>query len=323
MTDVASTFEHRSVMTAEVVDYLAPRAGGVYLDCTVGGGGHTRAILEAAGGACTVVGLDRDPEALAAARGRLAAYGDRVLLIRENFRNLQMALDACAVERVDGIVMDLGVSSHQLDTEERGFSYWGEGPLDMRLGPDAAMTAEELLATASAEELARILGEYGEERWAGRIARTIVERRKERPLRTAAQLVALIKEAVPAKARERGPHPARRTFQALRIAVNDELGALNEALKAGVERLKAGGRLVVISFHSLEDRIVKRRFSEESRGCLCPPELAVCRCGKSPRLKVLTKKPVVPSGREREENPRSRSAKLRAAERVLGEKEFE
>lgn len=320
---MASTFEHRPVMVEEVVDLLAPKAGGVYVDCTVGGGGHTRAILEAAGGECTVVGLDRDPEALAAARERLAAYGERVLLIRENFRNLRRALDAFRVERVDGVVMDLGVSSHQLDTEERGFSYWGEGPLDMRLGPDAPTTAEALLETASAEELARILGEYGEERWAKQIARRIVERRAARPLRTAADLVEAIKEAVPAKARARGPHPARRTFQALRIAVNDELGALDEALGAAVERLHAGGRLVVISFHSLEDRIVKRRFAEESRGCVCPPQLAACGCGRRPRLKVMTKKPVVPSVREREENPRSRSAKLRAAERVLDKKEIE
>lgn len=318
-----NAFAHRPVMTAEVVEYLAPRAGGVYVDCTVGGGGHARAILEAAGGACTLVGIDRDPEALAAARERLAVYGDRVLLIRENFRNLQRVLRACGVDRVDGILMDLGVSSHQLDTEERGFSYWGDGPLDMRLGPDAPLTAEQLLATANVEELARILRDYGEERWAGRIARAIVERRDRRPIRTAADLVALIKEAVPAKARTGGPHPARRTFQALRIAVNDELGALKEGLGQAVETLAPGGRVVVISFHSLEDRIVKRRFQEESRGCVCPPELAACACGRRPRLKVLTRKPVVPGDWEREENPRSRSAKLRAAERVLGEKELE
>ena len=318
-----SGFAHRPVMAAEVVEYLAPRPGGVYVDCTVGGGGHARAILEAAEGACTVVGIDRDPEAIAAAGERLAEYGGRVLLIRGNFRNLQRVLETCGLEQVDGVLMDLGVSSYQLDTEERGFSYWGEGPLDMRLGPDAPFTAEQLLATAGVEELTRILREYGEERWAGRIARAIVERRKRSPIRTAADLVALIKEAVPAPARTGGPHPARRTFQALRIAVNDELGALEEGLGQAIEALAPGGRIVVISFHSLEDRIVKRRFQEESRGCVCPPELAACACGRRPRLKVLTRKPVVPGDWEREENPRSRSAKLRAAERVLGEKELE
>jgi len=315
-------FSHTPVLLDTVVEYLAPKTGGLYVDATVGGGGHAEAILAAERGV-RLIGMDRDPEALAASAKRLAPFGDKVRLVRSNFRALEKVLDELGEPRVDGILFDLGVSSHQLDTEERGFSYWGDAYLDMRMGPDAPKSAAELLAELDVGEITRILREYGEERWAARIAHFIGEERKKRPIRTAAQLVEIIKAAIPAGARRSGPHPARRTFQALRIAVNDELRALEEALGASVRRLRPGGRLVVISFHSLEDRIVKQHFATQARGCTCPPELPVCRCGKVPAIKILTRRPIVPGATEAEINPRARSAKLRAAERVLHEKGFE
>ncbi|MBO2520550.1 MAG: 16S rRNA (cytosine(1402)-N(4))-methyltransferase RsmH [Clostridia bacterium] len=316
-------FSHTPVLLEAVLEYLAPRPGGIYVDGTVGGGGHAAAILEAAGEGARLIGLDRDPEAIEAAGRRLAPFSQRVRLVQANFRALPQVLDAAGVARVDGILLDLGVSSHQLDREERGFSYWKDAYLDMRMGPDAPRTAAQLLAELEIGEIARILRDYGEERWAARIAQFIGEARKTRPIETAGQLVEIVKAAVPAAARRSGPHPARRTFQALRIAVNDELGALREVLESAVPRLSPGGRLVVISFHSLEDRIVKQRFAEEARGCTCPPELPVCRCGRRPRLKILTRRPVVPGPAEVAQNPRARSAKLRAAERVLDEKGLE
>jgi S-adenosyl-methyltransferase MraW len=311
-------FDHKPVLLSEVIRFLAPRAGGVYLDCTLGGGGHAQAILASAP-AVRLIGIDRDPQAVEAASRRLAPFGERFVAVQANFRELDRVLDERNVDLVDGILLDLGVSSHQLDRAERGFRYQSDAPLDMRMGPDAPKTAAELLATLPVEEIARILREYGEERFADRIARFIDQERAVRPITTSEQLVAIVKAAIPARARRTGPHPARRTFQALRIAVNDELGALKEGLEAGTRRLRRGGRLVVISFHSLEDRIVKRFFQEESRGCTCPPELAVCQCGKKPRIKILTRRPVLPDEAEVRANPRARSAKLRAAERVLEE----
>lgn len=316
-------FSHTPVLLDAVIEHLKPKPGGVYVDATVGGGGHAAAILAAAGEGARLIGLDQDPEAIAAAQQRLLPYGERVTLVRTNFRMLEGALASLGIVRVDGILIDLGVSSHQLDREERGFSYWGDAPLDMRMGPDASKTAAELLAELDAGEIAQILRDYGEERWAARIARFIVEERERRPIQTAGQLVEIIKAAIPAAARREGPHPARRTFQALRIAVNDELGALQEVLEQGVRALQPGGRLVVISFHSLEDRIVKQYFATQARGCTCPPQWPVCRCGKTPAIKILTRRPVVPAQAEVEANPRARSAKLRAAERVLDEMGFE
>lgn len=326
-----NNFKHETVLLEPVVTFLKPVRTGIYVDATIGGGGHSEAILSAmvsdeadsADKPGFLIGLDRDPEALAAAGRRLSRFGDKVRLIQSNFRRLDDALDKLHVDYIDGIVFDLGVSSRHLDEGERGFTYWGAVPLDMRMGPDAEVTAADLIRTEDEHTIARILREYGEERWADRIASFIVEARAERSIETADQLVDIIKAAIPAGARRHGPHPARRTFQALRIAVNDELSALTEALHKAVSRLKPGATIAVISFHSLEDRIVKKHFSQEAASCICPPELPVCRCTQTPRLHVLTRKPVVPSEEEIGHNPRARSAKLRVAKRVLGQKETE
>ena len=318
---MAASFEHVPVLSKEVLHFLNPRRGGVYVDGTVGGGGHAELLLDQVQGDARLIGIDRDPEALEAASARLERFKDRVTLVRSNFSALQSVLDRLGIDSVDGVLLDLGVSSHQLDTEERGFSYWGN-KLDMRMGPDAEKTAAQLLAELDEGEIERILREYGEERWAARIARFVVERRKVRPIVDVEDFVSVIKAAIPAGARQGGPHPARRSFQALRIAVNRELESLETGLAAAVDRLRPGGRLTVISFHSLEDRIVKTFMRDESKGCTCPPDLPVCACEKKPRLRVLTRKPVAAGDEELKANPRSRSAKLRAAERVFVEREF-
>lgn len=308
-------FSHTPVLLEAVLEYLAPRPGGIYVDGTVGGGGHAAAILEAAGEGARLIGLDRDPEAIEAAGRRLAPFSQRVRLVQANFRALPQVLDAAGVARVDGILLDLGVSSHQLDREERGFSYWKDAYLDMRMGPDAPRTAAQLLAELEIGEIARILRDYGEERWAARIAQFIGEARKTRPIETAGQLVEIVKAAVPAAARRSGPHPARRTFQALRIAVNDELGALDDWLRALPEVIApGGGRAAAISFHSLEDRAVKQGFAALAHPCRCPPGMPVCACGAA-EWKLITRKAIVPSEEEIAKNPRARSAKLRAVER--------
>lgn len=318
---MAASFEHVPVLSKEVLHFLNPRRDGVYVDGTVGGGGHAELLLDQVQGDARLIGIDRDPEALEAAYARLERFKDRVTLVRSNFSALQSVLDRLGIDSVDGVLLDLGVSSHQLDTEERGFSYWGN-KLDMRMGPDAEKTAAQLLAELDEGEIERILREYGEERWAARIARFVVERRKVRPIVDVEDFVSVIKAAIPAGARQGGPHPARRSFQALRIAVNRELESLETGLAAAVDRLRPGGRLTVISFHSLEDRIVKTFMRDESKGCTCPPDLPVCACEKKPRLRVLTRKPVAAGDEELKANPRSRSAKLRAAERVFVEREF-
>ncbi len=318
---MAASFEHVPVLSKEVLHFLNPRRDGVYVDGTVGGGGHAELLLDQVQGDARLIGIDRDPEALEAASARLERFKDRVTLVRSNFSALQSVLDRLGIDSVDGVLLDLGVSSHQLDTEERGFSYWGN-KLDMRMGPDAEKTAAQLLAELDEGEIERILREYGEERWAARIARFVVERRKVRPIVDVEDFVSVIKAAIPAGARQGGPHPARRSFQALRIAVNRELESLETGLAAAVDRLRPGGRLAVISFHSLEDRIVKTFMRDESKGCTCPPDLPVCACEKKPRLRVLTRKPVAAGDEELKANPRSRSAKLRAAERVFVEREF-
>ncbi len=319
---MGAEFKHKSVLVAPVLHYLRVRPGGVYVDCTLGGAGHARYILDQAGGAIKLVGIDRDPEALQAARERLEPYGQSVVTVQGNFRDLTRILDDLQIDRVDGILADLGVSSHQLDSLERGFSIRGE-ELDMRMGPDAAESALDLVNRLETTELAYILKAYGEERWADRIAREIVTHRTRQPIQTASELSEIIKMAIPAATRRHGPHPARRSFQALRIAVNDELGALKELLATAIDRLVPGGRLVVISFHSLEDRLVKRAFADAARGCVCPPQLPVCVCNERPLVKVLTRKPVLPDTDEVTENPRARSSKLRAVERVLGKGEEE
>jgi 16S rRNA (cytosine1402-N4)-methyltransferase len=310
------TFRHVSVMPGEVLELLAPRPGGIYLDGTLGGGGHARLILEASSPDGRLVGLDRDPAALAAAAARLADFGERVTLCRGSFAGLDEQLAGLGIDLVDGILLDLGVSSHQLDTPERGFSFRENGPLDMRMDPAQPESAADLLASHDAEELKRIFREYGEERWAGRIAREIVRSRAETPLHTTRQLAELVCRSVPGGHVPQRIHPATRVFQALRIAVNGELTALATGLTAALSHLRPGGRLAVISFHSLEDRLVKQQFRAAASACSCPPRLPVCVCGRKPAVKILTSRGVRPGEAEIVANPRARSAVLRAIEKL-------
>jgi len=309
-------FSHLSVLPAEVLGLLAPVPGGVYLDGTVGGGGHARLILEAASPGGRLVGLDRDPAALRKAAEVLAPFGDRVTLRHRNFSAADEVLAELGVDGLDGMLLDLGVSSHQLDEESRGFSFRGDAPLDMRMDPTCGPTAADVVNAAAGEELARIFREYGEERWAGRIARRIVRVREEQPLLTTRQLAELVRDAVPGGRVPARIHPATRVFQALRIHVNGELEHVSRGVARGIDLLKAGGRLVVISFHSLEDRIVKRLFQEEAKGCICPPRFPTCVCGHHPRVELLTRKGVRAGDAEVEANPRARSAVLRAVRRL-------
>lgn len=310
-------FGHLSVMPAEVLSLLSPRPGGVYVDGTLGGAGHARMILAASSPDGVLVGFDRDPAALDAARQRLASYGDRVKFIRSNFAAMNELLAAQGVDSVDGFLLDLGVSSHQLDTAERGFSFQVDAPLDMRMDPETGATAADLVNELSLDELARIIREYGEDRWAKRIASFIVKAREEHgAIKTTLQLVDCVKGAIPRAAWEERIHPATRTFQALRIAVNDELGSLERGLAAGIDILAPGGRGVVISFHSLEDRIVKTVFRRYAQGCTCPKMLPQCVCGSKPRVRILTGKPVTAGTDELAANPRARSAKIRAIEKL-------
>ncbi len=308
-------FRHLSVLPEEALAFLAPRSGGIYLDGTVGGGGHARLVLETSAPEGRLIGLDRDPAALEAAGRLLAPFGDRVLLRQANFSQAAEVLAELGVAGVDGMLLDLGVSSFQLDSADRGFSFREEGPLDMRMDPTRGETAAEVVNGYEAEELARIFREYGEERWAGRIARRIVRVRAEQPIGTTRQLAELVRDAVPGGHVPSRIHPATRVFQALRIHVNGELEHAERGVAAGIDLLKPGGRLVVISFHSLEDRIVKRIFRAESTGCICPPKLPLCACGHEPRVDLLTRQGVRPGPGEVEANPRSRSATLRAVRR--------
>jgi 16S rRNA (cytosine1402-N4)-methyltransferase len=304
------------VLPAEVLRYLAPRPGGIYLDGTLGGGGHGLLVLEASAPDGILIGLDRDNAALAAARERLAPFGERARLFHRNFAELGEILSELGIAGLDGFLLDLGVSSHQLDTGERGFSFQQDAPLDMRMDTGTGESAAELLNRLPEEELARIIREYGEERWAKRIAAFIVRARVEGPIETTLQLSDLIKGAIPRGAWEERLHPATRTFQALRIAVNDELGSLERGLTAGIRLLNKGGRGVIISFHSLEDRIVKNTFRTLAQGCTCPKDFPRCVCDTVPLVRVLTGKPVTAADAEVRENPRARSAKLRAVEKL-------
>lgn len=313
---MTTAFRHLSVMPAEVLSYLAPRPGGVYLDGTVGGGGHAAQILEASSPDGLLIGFDRDPEALRAATERLAPYGSRVRLVQRNFVTLTETLTEMGVTAIDGILLDLGVSSYQLDTGERGFSFQQDAPLDMRMDPSSGETAADLVNGLPERELARIIREYGEERWAVRIAAFIAKARATAPIETTLQLVDIIKGAIPKAKWEERLHPATRTFQALRIAVNRELESLEEGLAAGVRLLNRDGRVVVISFHSLEDRIVKHSFRQLAQGCICPKSLPRCVCNNRPQLQVLTGKPVMAGEAEVAANPRARSARLRAARKL-------
>ena len=309
-------FRHIPVLPAEVLRFLAPRSGGIYLDGTLGGGGHAALVLDASGPDGILIGFDQDAEALAAAHTKLAPYGERVRLIHKNFAGLAEVVSGLGFTGIDGFLLDLGVSSHQLDSGQRGFSFQQDAPLDMRMNTGCGETAADLVNTLSEAELTRIIREYGEERWAKRIAAFIVRARTEAPIATTARLVDIIKGAIPRGAWEERLHPATRTFQALRIAVNDELGSLERGIAAGLSLLNKGGRGVVISFHSLEDRLVKNTFRGLAQGCICPKSLPRCVCNAVPQVKVLTGKPVTAGDAEVRENPRARSAKLRAVEKL-------
>ncbi len=310
----AVSFEHASVMPDEVIHWLKPVAGGDYLDGTIGGAGHARLILDAAPGS-RLIGLDRDPAALQKAHAVLADYADRISLHHATFDHADQILRQIGVAALDGMLLDLGVSSHQLDTPERGFSFRHDAPLDMRMNPTEGVTAAEVVNTADEAELVNIFFKYGEERYSRRIARKIVTRRDETPVTRTADLAELVRQAVPGGYRPSKIHPATRVFQALRIYINDELGQVERGIAQGLELLKPGGRLVVISFHSLEDRIVKHLFREKAQGCICPPRLPVCQCHHKPLVKVLTRKGVKAQDAEIEQNVRSRSAVLRAVMR--------
>jgi len=286
------------------------------VDGTIGGGGHSRLILEASSPDGVVYGFDRDEEALRAVAERLGGYAGRLRLLRKNFAELEESLAEFEIDRIDGFLLDLGVSSHQLDRGARGFSFQQDAPLDMRMDFSTGVTAEYLVNNLPEKELARIIRDFGEERWAVRIAKRIVEARRLFPLKTTLQLVDIIKGSIPRAKWEDRLHPATRTFQALRIAVNDELESLEKGLVSGINMLARGGRIVVISFHSLEDRIVKNTFREFAKGCICPKSAPLCVCGKVPQLKIITPRPVLPRNEEIMANPRSRSAKLRVAEKL-------
>ncbi|MBR0380464.1 MAG: 16S rRNA (cytosine(1402)-N(4))-methyltransferase RsmH [Mogibacterium sp.] len=308
-------FGHVPVLFDEVMEALAVKPDGTYVDGTTGGGGHSSGICERLSAKGHLVAVDRDTEALAAAEKRLEPYGCRKTFVHANYSDIA-AIEAAAGGKVQGILLDLGVSSYQLDNPERGFSYMNDAPLDMRMDASDRLTAYEVVNGYSEEDLARIIKDYGEERWARRIAEFIVRERKSAPVRSTDRLTEIIKAAIPAKARRTGPHPAKRTFQAIRIEVNDELGHLREAVEKLPDLLESGGRIAIITFHSLEDRIVKTEFERRLDPCTCPKEFPVCVCGKKADVKRVTKKPVVPTETETAENPRARSAKLRVLEKL-------
>jgi 16S rRNA (cytosine1402-N4)-methyltransferase len=309
--------DHDPVLVDRVLDVLLPAldGGGVVVDATIGRGGHASRLLDAAP-QIELVGIDRDPEAVDAARARLSAHASRIRIVRDDFARLATVLERLGVATVRGVLFDLGVSSPQLDEAARGFSFRHDGPLDMRMDPSRRISADDVVNHYSERDLARVIRRYGEERWAARIARAIVGRR---PLRSTAALAEVVSGAIPAPARRTGGHPARRTFQAIRIEVNDELAELSAALPAALGPMEAGARMVVVSYHSLEDRTVKRFFADAARGCICPPDFPVCRCGAEATLRVLTRRPVRPAPEEVDRNPRSSAAKLRAAERIEAE----
>lgn len=310
------TFEHKSVLLTETVDGLNVRTGGVYVDGTLGGGGHASLVCERLGEGGRLIGIDQDEDAVKAASVRLEKYKDKVTIVKDNYRNIESVLHELNIPAVDGICLDLGVSSYQLDTPDRGFTYREEdAPLDMRMDRQGPVTAADIVNDYGETELYRIIRDYGEEKFAKHIARHIVRERQRGPVTTTGQLTNIIRAAIPARARAGGGHPSKRTFQALRIEVNRELEVLEESIDTMIGLLKPGGRLCVITFHSLEDRIVKNRFKTNENPCTCPPDFPVCVCGKKSRGRVVTRKPIVPDTKEVEENKRSKSSKLRVFER--------
>lgn len=312
----ACGFRHVSVLLHETVEGLRIRPDLTYVDLTTGGGGHSLEIASRLSGNGRLICLDRDEAALAAAKERLAGFEKKITFVHENFEELGRVLRDLSVDNLGGVVADLGCSSFQFDTAERGFSYKSDAPLDMRMDTSAPLTAYEVVNTYPVGQLSRILSEYGEERFSARIAAKIAERRSAGPICTTVELADIIRTAIPAAAREEGPHPAKRSFQAIRIEVNRELDAIAPALNAAIDALVPGGRISVISFHSLEDRIVKNTFSDAMSGCVCPRDFPVCVCHKKPKIRLINKKPILPSPEEENENPRARSAKLRIAEKL-------
>ena len=308
-------FIHKSVLLDECIDSLNIKPEGIYVDGTLGGAGHSLEIVKRLDGG-KLVAFDQDMDAIENARIKLAEYMDRVILIHSNFENLGEKLDENGITGIDGLLLDLGVSSYQLDTPERGFSYMHDAPLDMRMDKSLTESAWDIINRYSEAELSDIIRNYGEENWHARIAAFIVERRREKPIETTFELVDIIKAAVPRKARDENLHPAKRTFQAIRIAVNRELDVIEKVIREATEKMNRGGVIAIITFHSLEDRIVKNVFRDLSSGCICPPEFPVCTCNNVAKLKLLTKKPIISSKEELEENPRARSAKLRCAVRL-------
>ncbi|WP_454964530.1 16S rRNA (cytosine(1402)-N(4))-methyltransferase RsmH [Filifactor alocis] len=305
-------FLHKPVMLNECIDMLNIVPSGIYVDGTLGGAGHSLEIVKRLDSG-KLIAFDQDIEAIENAKIKLKAFEDKVILIHDNFRNIKKSLEDIDIFRINGLLLDLGVSSYQLDSPERGFSYRYDAPLDMRMNQSSQISAKYIVNTYSEEDLKRIIRDYGEEKWASRIAQFIVEERMKKPIDTTGELVQIIKAAIPKKAREEEQHPAKRTFQAIRIETNHELDVIHDVLESAVELLLPGGVISVITFHSLEDRIVKNFFRDESTGCICPPEIPVCVCNHQARLRLAHRKPLVPSEEELRENPRSRSAKVRGA----------
>ena len=309
-------FEHKSVLLYETVDSLNIKPDGIYVDGTLGGGGHAYEVCSRLGKHGRLIGIDQDADAIAAATKRLEPFADKVTVVRSNYENIASVLHDLGIEKVDGIYLDLGVSSYQLDTASRGFTYREDAPLDMRMDQRNTQTAADIVNTYSETELYHIIRDYGEDRFAKNIAKHIVQRRQEKPYETTGELFETIKAAIPAKIRATGGHPAKRTFQAIRIELNHELDVLNRSIDTMIDLLNPGGRLSIITFHSLEDRIVKKRFRDNENPCICPPEFPVCMCGRKSKGTVITRKPIVPGEEELEYNKRSKSSKLRVFERA-------
>ena len=308
-------FEHKSVLLKETVDGLNIRPDGIYADGTLGGGGHSFEVCRRLGEKGSIVGIDQDAAAIEAAGGRLKDFGEKVTIVRSNYCDMKSRLHELGIDKVDGIILDLGVSSYQLDTADRGFSYREDAPLDMRMDTRQAMTARDIVNDYSEMELYRVIRDYGEDKFARNIARHIVTAREKKPIETTGQLTEIIRKSIPMKYQKKGGHPAKRTFQAVRIELNRELEVLRDSLDDMIELLNPGGRLCIITFHSLEDRIVKSAFKKNENPCVCPPDFPVCVCGKVSKGSIVTRKPILPSREEMESNSRSKSAKLRRFER--------
>ena len=308
-------FAHKSVLLKETIEALNIREGKIYLDGTLGGAGHSREILKKLDGSGLLIGIDQDKEALEVAKERLSDF-DNVKFFNLNYVDFERALDELGIDKIDGVLLDIGVSSYQFDNPERGFSYRFDAPLDMRMDLDLDISAKDIVNTYSESEITKIIKDYGEEKWAARIAKFIVDERREKNIETTFELVEIIKKAVPAGARRNGPHPAKRTFQALRIEVNKELDVLKDSIERFVNRLNPGGRIAIITFHSLEDRIVKNAFKYLEKDCICPPSSPICTCDKKKEIKIITRKPITATEYELKENNRSHSAKLRVAEKL-------